>query len=427
MDKLKILTDVFNQQGENSRRFLTSIYTNNIEDKIKNLTETGHCKKLFIFLVSLALLAARIHGKKEHEETIIENTRAIGKPLMLNEQDVEDIKSKMRAAVPMKSVFSLKNKAFHADWVTHTELKRSGQSNLDNILSQKEEESEEKEEGGFKFEGVEVNKESVQTNKVEQKKKIESKWNDEEEDDDEEIKKILEEKSKNSKITIQSLTIGEEDRIYTSFNNSTIPGVQTALGNLKVTFNFLKTQLGICSNYDNLKSVMKNIYMSSFTQISLIPCLKASNLQIRQTKNGTILPQNGVTIKGLQDLLEIGYGMVSENNMQEAQNIFRNVINNSIFFIASDKNEDSLVKNIIMICTEYIYLTKLCLLADQIKQDKVKYAELCCIMSFCKLELPIHKFLIYKKAKVACKNIKNYISALVFIKKMLAFEKEVSL
>jgi hypothetical protein len=376
--------------------------------------------------VSLALLAARIHGKKDHVETIIENTRAIGKPLMLNEQDVKDIRSNMRATVPMKSVFSMKNKAFHADWVTHTELKRSGHSNLDNILNQKDEETEEKEEGGFIFEGVEASKESVQTIKTEQKKKIESKWNDEEEDDDEEIKKIIEEKSKNSKNIIQSLTIGEDDKIYSSFNNSTIPGLQTAIGNFKVTLNFLKTQLGINENSDNLKSVMKNIYMSSFTQISLIPCLKANNLQIRQTKNGTIIPQNGVTIKSLQDLLEVGYGMISENNMQEAQNIFRNVINHSIFFIASDKSEESTVKNIIMICTEYIYLSKLCILADQIKQDKVKYAELCCIMSFCKLELSIHKFLIYRKAKVACKNIKNFITSLVFIKKMLAFEKEVS-
>jgi hypothetical protein len=48
LDKLKILTDVFSQQAENSRRFLTSIYTNNIEDKIKNLTETGHCNLDFI-------------------------------------------------------------------------------------------------------------------------------------------------------------------------------------------------------------------------------------------------------------------------------------------------------------------------------------------------------------------------------------------
>ena len=45
-DKLKILQEALQAQGENSRRFLNSIYTNNIEEKIKILTETGHCKIL---------------------------------------------------------------------------------------------------------------------------------------------------------------------------------------------------------------------------------------------------------------------------------------------------------------------------------------------------------------------------------------------
>lgn len=425
LDKLKILTDVLKQQGENSRRFLASIYNNNIEEQIKNLTETGHCNNI-INIVSLALLAARVHGKKDHEDTILENTQAIGKPLMINEEDVKDIQSRMKAIVPLKSVFSLKNKSFHSDWVTHTELKRGTQSNLENILNQKEDESEEKDDSGFKFEGVDEGKENPVISKAENKKKIESKWNDDEEEDDDEIKKILEEKAKNSKNIIQSLTIAEDDQIYASFSNSTIPGVQIALGNVKVALNFLKTQLGITANLDNLKSVMKNIYLSSYAQVSAVPCLPPNMINLRKTKNGILVPQNGITIKNLQDMLEIGFGFVSENNMLEAQNAFRNVINNSIFYIASDKTEENTVKNIILICTEYIYLTKLCQLADQIKSDKVKYAELCCVMSFCKLESSIHKFLIYKKAKVACKNIKNFISSLVFIKKMLFFEKEVN-
>ena len=94
-----------------------------------------------------------------------------------------------------------------------------------------------------------------------------------------------------------------------------------------------------------------------------------------------------------------------------------------IFFVATNEQEETEIKNIINICTEYIYLAKISLLADDMKEkDKVKYCELVCLMSVCKLESDEHKFLIYKKAKYCCKNIKNFITALFFIKKMSPFE-----
>jgi hypothetical protein len=47
-DKLKIMQDLLQKKGENSRRFLNCIYTSNVEEKIKILTETGHCKTYII-------------------------------------------------------------------------------------------------------------------------------------------------------------------------------------------------------------------------------------------------------------------------------------------------------------------------------------------------------------------------------------------
>ena len=48
-DKLKILEDLLQKKGENSRRFTNSIFTCNIEEKIKLLNETGHCIIYFNF------------------------------------------------------------------------------------------------------------------------------------------------------------------------------------------------------------------------------------------------------------------------------------------------------------------------------------------------------------------------------------------
>lgn len=45
-DKLKILEELLQKKGENSRRFTNSLFTCNIEEKIKLLLDTGHCNKI---------------------------------------------------------------------------------------------------------------------------------------------------------------------------------------------------------------------------------------------------------------------------------------------------------------------------------------------------------------------------------------------
>ena len=125
----------------------------------------------------------------------------------------------------------------------------------------------------------------------------------------------------------------------------------------------------------------------------------------------------------LKNLLNKGYECISNFEMQEAMKIFRDILKYVIFYVATNEEEEKEIKNIISICAEYIYLTKISLLADEVKdKDKIKYCELICMMSLCKLESDEHKFLIYKKAKYCCKNIKNFITALFFIKKMSPFE-----
>lgn len=230
--------------------------------------------------------------------------------------DLNEIESRIRPSVPLKPIISLKNKDYHTNWVTHTEIKRVVQSNLDNILNQEEstdsglsgiQTSEATAGFGFNInEGTKKEEVIVAKNKVEeQKKKIESKWNDEEEEDDEDIKRILEEKSKNAKNDIESLIIKQDDHLYSQFERSSIPGVQLAISNIQMSFNYLKSQLGIISNLEQLKPVMKEIYMSSYSQIKLIPCLPVNDFLLRNTKNGVEIPQNGVTIQNLRNLFNV--------------------------------------------------------------------------------------------------------------------------
>jgi hypothetical protein len=47
--KLEKLDEILQNKGDNSRRFLNSLYTGNISKRIKLLSETGHCIIINLF------------------------------------------------------------------------------------------------------------------------------------------------------------------------------------------------------------------------------------------------------------------------------------------------------------------------------------------------------------------------------------------
>ena len=121
-----------------------------------------------------------------------------------------------------------------------------------------------------------------------------------------------------------------------------------------------------------------------------MPYLQPIEFNLRQQNSKSLdklIPQNGVTMIRLKNMLNNGYACVSNFEMQEAMKIFSDVLKDVIFFVTTNEEEEKEIKNIISICAEYIYLTKISLLDDEIKdQDKIKYCELICLMSICKLE-----------------------------------------
>ena len=337
----------------------------------------------------------------------------------------------MKPIIPLKPVVNIKNKEYHSNWLTLTEIKKAPvQTTMENIFSQKEEEPQEGEGNifGQLSQGDRKESPSKESNQPAPQKKINTdKWKDDEEDeDDEEVQKMLEEASKKAKLAATTLTQKDDDLLYRTASKSMLPGVQVSLGNFKLALNYLRSQLGITSDYEALKPIIKDIYMSSYSQFKLVPYLSPVEFSIRNPNSANgLLPQNGVTISKLKAMVSKGYDAFSNFEMSEAMKIFRDTIKYAIFFIATSPEEEKTVKDLIYICSEYIYLSKISLLADTFKdKDKVKYCELVCLMSVCKLELSEHKFLIYKKAKYCCKNIKNFITALYFIKKMIPFKQE---
>ena len=417
-EKLKKVSMALKETGDNSRRFLNAIYTCNTDEKINVLKETGHS--------TLALLVAKLNNRNDIVEQIGKESKKSGRNIKINENDFNEIKNNMGLLTPLKPVVNIRNnKEYHSNWSSVKEIKKaSQQASIDNIINP----DEEMESDVFSQIATtsEIKDEEKKEKPETENKKISSKWKDEdEEEDDEEIKAMIEEAKKKEIANNANLTQKDDD-IISRQNKSMIPGIQVALGNFKLAFNYLRSQLGIRENYEALKPIIKDIYLSSYSQFKITPLLPPIEFNLRQqnSKNlGKLLPQNGVTMLKLKNMLNKGYDCISNFEMQEAMKVFRDILKNIIFFVATNEEEENEIKNIISICAEYIYLAKISLLADDMKEkDKVKYCELVCLMSVCKLESDEHKFLIYKKAKYCCKNIKNFITALFFIKKMSPFE-----
>lgn len=116
---------------------------------------------------------------------------------------------------------------------------------------------------------------------------------------------MLAEAAKKEKVAIVNITQPDNDMIVNRYMNSPIAGIQIALGNLETAFNYLKIQLGITSNYDTLKNVIKDVYMSNYAHIKFIPCVPPKEYILRQTLGESIFPQNGVNFASLKRLLTV--------------------------------------------------------------------------------------------------------------------------
>ena len=98
-DKLRKVAGALQQTKDNSRRFLNSMYTCNVDEKVNVLNETGHN--------SLALLVAKLHNRNDLVDVVTENGK---KKINLNENDYNNIKQNMKPIIPLKPIVNIKNK-----------------------------------------------------------------------------------------------------------------------------------------------------------------------------------------------------------------------------------------------------------------------------------------------------------------------------
>lgn len=162
--------------------------------------------------------------------------------------------------------------------------------------------------------------------------------------------------------------------------------------------------------------------MSCHTQIKLSPCTKTIEVQLKsQTKDKSVIPHSLINLNFINDQMNSIYDLIDNKELEKAEFKIKKVISMCIFSIPNSNEEIDQIKETIQLCTEYLYLIRLLNLSEAKKNDKYLYSEICLLTTLCRVK-PIHKFLMLKRAKVATKNVKNYISCFGIIYKMLAME-----
>jgi len=289
------------------------------------------------------------------------------------------------------------------------------------LISQNEQiENEEKFEIGndMKFDEEEPPK----PKKEEKKIKVANKWGDDDEEEEE-----IEPMNEGIKTNVIDMTIKEEEKYKIKFKNSDVPGVQAVLGNLSSLKILLQNQLGITS-LATLKPILKDIYMSSYSQVRTSPCGGPLELVVKnkemKNKGECSLPHSSINLSRINNLLDLAYESFDNKDIEQAEDYFRKIISYSIFFIPLSKEEEEEIKGVINTCTEYLIMLKLNGLADEKKSDKFLFSQICLLITLCQLAKPIHRFYMLKRAKIATKNVKNYISTVGVLYRMLALEKE---
>jgi hypothetical protein len=291
--------------------------------------------------------------------------------------------------------------------------KNSGNQDIDNLINSSEQNIE---NTGFEVENDNFiksnytekrqlinNKENTQ--KKSDKKKIVSKWGDDEEEDEDVDASNVE--STGHQKNVIDLTIKEEESSKVKFRNSDVPSIQTVLGNFTSLKKLLQNQLGIM-NANPLKNIIKNIYLSSYSHLRLSPCGEALELVLKSKEmrgNDDIslsLPSSCVSLRRIKEILEEAFECVD------------------------NKEEEEEIKDTLFICTEYIIMMKLDSLAEENRADKFLCSQIRLLITLCQVPKCIHKFLILKRAKIATKNAKNYLSTGGVLYKMLALEQNLT-
>ncbi len=106
-------------------------------------------------------------------------------------------------------------------------------------------------------------------------------------------------------MNMKNITSPQADYLNTIYNHSSNIGIQAALGNISKVFSFLKAQLGVTKNLQQFKPIIKDLFMSNYAQIKLVPCVIPNDYIVRQNLNGKMYPLNGLNMNSLNNRLNV--------------------------------------------------------------------------------------------------------------------------
>ena len=188
------------------------------------------------------------------------------------------------------------------------------------------------------------------------KKNIKSKWDEEEDEEDEASEEV-------QQVVQTDLLVNNTDFLVSTKENSSLAGVQCAIGNFERAVNLLRSQVAL-SDASGLKQIMSNIYMGNYYQLHLSPCLPAAGLILRNGLKPNMTIHNLVNSNQLEVLYQKGLTAFSEGEREDSLSKFKQFLKMALFFVTTDSTEEKLVRKMIEKASEYVLLIRLNLVID---------------------------------------------------------------
>lgn len=204
--------------------------------------------------------------------------------------------------------------------------------------------------------------------------------------------------------------------------NSSHAAVHIAAGGTAKAMQLLNRQIAV-SDFDVLRDAMVGSYIGSMMSMPGVPGSASMSIPLLANDSAghpgnDTLPRTSLKMKKLVAGIRSGYRFFQGGKFNDAKAAFASVLIDIPLVVTDDRSEAHEVKEMLMICREYITAIRIKGAISENAKDPARCTELSAYFTHCNLQ-PAHLLLALRSAMGTAFKFKNFISAASFARRLL--------
>ncbi|KAI9124079.1 hypothetical protein K1719_005379 [Acacia pycnantha] len=204
---------------------------------------------------------------------------------------------------------------------------------------------------------------------------------------------------------------------------SSLAAEQAAAGNFDTAMRLLNRQLGI-KNFAPLKSLFLDLHTGSHSYLHAFPSVPVVSLAVERgwsesaSPNVRGPPALVFNFSQLEEKLKAGYRATTSGKFTEALRLFTSILHTIPVVVVESRREVDEVKELVIIVKEYVLGLQMELKRREMKDNPVRQQELAAYFTHCNLQMP-HLRLALLNAMTVCYKARNLATAANFARRLL--------